>query len=322
MAPIRLGFVAFGVMGERLLRAALAHDPATVAVAGVWDPSPRAMERLAAALPEVPRQPGFDALLEASDCLYVASPPESHLAYARRALAAGRALFCEKPLAVDVEDARAFARESDGARAAVNFPFASSPAVDLIRDWVREGAVGPVSGLTIEAGFARWPRPWQEDAAGWLDAPREGGFTREVVSHFLFLARRLLGPLALAEAAVERPEAGRSERAVRARLTAGGTPAVLLGRVGATEKPDHNLWVLQGAAGAVRLRDWSVAERRDADGAWREASGALPNERMRPLVLARQLDKVAAMTRGQAHGLATIREAFDVQETVEAILRA
>jgi predicted dehydrogenase len=48
----------------------------------------------------------------------------------------------------------------------------------------------------------------------------------------------------------------------------------------------------------------------------------MPNERMRPLVLKRQLAGVAAMTRGEAHPLATLREALEVQEVVEAILAA
>ncbi len=52
----------------------------------------------------------------------------------------------------------------------------------------------------------------------------------------------------------------------------------------------------------------------------RRAPDALPNERMRPMVLRRQLDGVAAMTRGQPHHLATLREALEVQEVVEAIL--
>ena len=45
-----------------------------------------------------------------------------------------------------------------------------------------------------------------------------------------------------------------------------------------------------------------------------------PNEQARPLVLARQLDKVAALTRGAAQDLATLDEALRVQEQVEAIL--
>jgi hypothetical protein len=40
------------------------------------------------------------------------------------------------------------------------------------------------------------------------------------------------------------------------------------------------------------------------------------------MVLRGQLAEVAAMTRGKAHRLATLREALEVQEIVEAILSA
>ena len=72
--------------------------------------------------------------------------------------------------------------------------------------------------------------------------------------------------------------------------------------------------------GAVRLRDWSLAERSRPDGTWVPDPDAMPQDRMRPLVLAQQLAAVAAMTRGEPHPLATPSEAFDVQEAVEAIL--
>ena len=41
---------------------------------------------------------------------------------------------------------------------------------------------------------------------------------------------------------------------------------------------------------------------------------------MRPLVLKGQLDKVAALTRGEPQNLAMPREALEVQEVAEAIL--
>jgi predicted dehydrogenase len=323
VGAIRLGIIGYGIMGERLLRAAVAHDPNVVSVAGVWDPSPAALNRLGHDLPEVPRLSSAEDIVQASDCVYVASPPASHITYATAALDAGRAVFCEKPLAVDLASARDLvaAFETQQGRGAVNFPFASSFAVDQLRAWLGAGAVGAIDAVTVEVAFAQWPRPWQADAAGWLDRRQEGGFTREVVSHFLFLTRRLLGPLVLDESTVSFPDAGRSERAITARLKAGDIPVTLTGRVGETDKADHNLWTAKGAQGAVRLRDWAIAERQE-DGAWVEAPGAVPNEVARPLVLARQLDKVAAMSRGRAHDLATLREALEVQEIVEAILRS
>ena len=151
---------------------------------------------------------------------------------------------------------------------AVNFPFASSPGVAALQRWIAEGAVGTPQRLTIAVEFARWPRPWQADAARWLDARAEGGFTREVVSHFLFLSRRLLGPLRQLQAQALFPEPGRSERAVDATLRAGAVPVVLRGRVGETALDDHNTWTLEGEAGTIRLSDWAITERRQPDGTW------------------------------------------------------
>ena len=316
---IALGIIGAGIMGERLLGAALSQAADAIRVAGIWDPSPDAMARIAAAFPDVPRLNDAAAVVAACDCLYVASPPASHLGYARMALSAGKTVFCEKPLAVDVADARAFVTQAGG-RGAVNFPFASSPAVSALQRWIAEGAIGTPRRITIEVAFATWPRSWQADAAAWLDARAQGGFTREVVSHFLFLSRRLGGPLTGLKASADFPEAGRSERRIAATLTAGSLPVTLSGSVGTTAKDDHNIWMIEGDAGAVRLCDWSMAEKRAPDGTWHRDPDALPNEKARPLVLKRQLEGVARMTRGETFHLATLAEALDVQQTVEAIL--
>jgi len=141
-----------------------------------------------------------------------------------------------------------------------------------------------------------------------------------VVSHFLFLSRRLLGPLSAVEARAQFPVAGRSERSIDANLLAGDTPVRIVGRVGQTNLDDHNSWTLEGDKGAIRLRDWAIAEQRGSDGQFQPASNALPIEEARPLVLRRQLEGVGRLTRGNLHHLATLQEALDVQEAVETML--
>jgi predicted dehydrogenase len=321
--PVKLGFLGFGIMGERLLRAALAHDKGSIIVSGIYDPSTAAATRLAGVGADIRSFDSADALIAASDCLHIASPPLSHLDYLDRCARAGRAALCEKPLATDVAAATAVvaALAQSGARAAVNFPFASSFAIDQLQRWLDEGVVGTPARIDIDLAFAAWPRSWQMDAVQWLDGRAEGGFMREVGSHLLFLSRRLIGPLQLVSAKCSYPEAGRSERSVEASLVAGGLPVQLTGGVGTTAKDDHNTWTLTGSAGRIRLRDWSFAER-DVSGTWTAPADAVANETARPLVLARQLDKVAAMTRGNPTNLATLTEALDVQTVVEAILRA
>jgi len=320
---MKLGVIGFGIMGERLTRAALAHDSGDVKLAGVWDPSDTAMARLSSELPSVPVADSVATLIAGSDCLYVASPPETHLGHARAALAADKAVFCEKPLAVDLQDASAFAEETEGARTAVNFVFASSPAVAQLRAWIAEGAVGPVESLEIEMGFAVWPRPWQHDAVSWLGKRHQGGFTREVASHFLFLTRRLLGPMVLESAGTTYPDGEGSETDVHALLTAGGIPVKMSGAVGQIDESDMNRWTLKGKNGSVRLCDWSRAQRLSANGVWEEAPDAMPLEEARPLILKGQLDKLAVLSAGGTapdFPLATVREALEVQQIVEAIL--
>jgi len=316
--PLKLGIIGLGIMGERLMRAALAHG--NTQVTAVWDPGAEAVARLASITPALSMSADAAAVIAKSDAVYIASPPASHIALGQQVLAAGRALFLEKPLASDLAAARAFVASAKGQRAAVNFPMASSPAIAQLQAWL--AGIGPIRKLEITAAFATWPRGWQQGAAAWLSQRAEGGFTREVVSHFLFLAQRLVGPLTLDEARVSYPAGGGSETAIAARLSAGDVPVTISGGVGITLADDHNITRIQGTLGALRLRDWSFAERLSPLGTWHAAPDALPNEKMRPMTLGGQLDKLAALTRGEAVNLATLDEALAIQTVVEGIFAA
>ncbi|RVU39792.1 Gfo/Idh/MocA family oxidoreductase [Hwanghaeella grinnelliae] len=330
MAAMKLGIIGVGIMGERVMNAVLRHDPSVVELGGIWDPSGDTMARIAAEHPTVPVKDGPDAVIASSDCLYIASPPVTHLDYARRAMEKGLSVLTEKPLAVDLGDAVAFVDEVEErkARAAVNFIFASSPGVEHLRRWIAEGAVGQVESLTIDLAYAAWPRPWQMDALGWLDKREQGGFTREIASHFLFLTRRLVGPIVLKSASAtypDGPDGDSSETAISAEIEAGGIPVTLKGSVATTDKPDHCEWTLKGRDGSVRLADWTRGLKLGADGEWEEHPDCLPLAETRPILLKGQLDKLAALTAGTplpegAFPLATVQEALEVQRMVETIL--
>lgn len=321
---VRLGIIGCGIMGERIIRATRAQDPALIGLSALWDPDPAARERLLAEMPDLPFMDDAADVVAASETVYIASPPATHLGHARMALEAGRAVFTEKPLSVSLPESRAFLDlvNSSGRPAAVNFILASAPSVDSIRAWLADGVIGTPQRLEIAARFAQWPRAWQMDAESWLARRAEGGFTREVVSHFLFLARRLAGPLELGSAQTVYPGGDMAETAIEAEMTAGGLPLRVTGDVGKVEDADHNLWVLHGSKGTIRIRDWSHAERLTADGAWAGDPDAPSHEVARPLILKRQVEKLARMTRGQDHDLASVEEALDVQQAVEGILAA
>jgi predicted dehydrogenase len=54
-APLALGIIGAGIMGERLLGAIHGAADSPVRVAAIWDPAPEALARIGAAFPAVPR---------------------------------------------------------------------------------------------------------------------------------------------------------------------------------------------------------------------------------------------------------------------------
>jgi len=314
----RIGIIGLGVMGERMVRQLRAHRSFVVAAA--WDPAAGAAEKLARLSPEACLAESAQALVAdpTIDGIYIASPPASHLAHVHRAFDRGKPVLCEKPLATDVGEARAAVTrvEREARVAAINFPFASAPAVRAIAAGLRSGELGTIRGIEIVLRFARWPRAWQESAT-WLARRAEGGFVREVLSHFLFLTQRLIGPLTLGKTRVDYPTAGDgAESAISVELDAGSVAVRIDGRVGGAEA-DLNRWILRAERGAFELHDWYSLKRR-INGGWLDVD--FGEGTPRELAARAQLDAFSAMLQGKAHGLASFREGLAVQECVETML--
>ena len=316
----RIGVISLGVMGQRMLARLAEHPRARAIVA--WDPNAAAVAEvrkrypglgIAATAAEVIAAPGLD-------CVYIASPPQSHLGYAHQGFDAGLAVFCEKPLTVDFAAGRkAIARiEAERRRAAVNFSLASSPGLAAMQAAARDGSIGEPQRVEIELAFDQWPRTWQAAAGRWLAERAEGGFGREVLSHFVFVLQRALGQAAVEEAKLDYPADGvSSERALTARLKAGGVPVTIEAKVGGSQ-PDFNRMTLVGSAGAIEIHDWFGLRRRRMVSDWIPVGTAQSN---RQVGQSAQLDQLAAMINGHAHTLPGFAEALAVQETIEAILK-
>lgn len=272
-----------------------------------WDENPVVRAATASAYPELDFVE--EIFTQPADLFYIATPPATHISLARNATGA---VFCEKPLSVDVAEARALVGEIDIPNA-VNFPFATQPSINTLEKEIKEGRHGETLRLDIRLFFNTWPRKWQQDAASWLAKPEQGGFLREVFSHFAYLTDRLVGPLKLVAASIHRGPAG-TESTVRAKLLAGEVPVFLTGDVGG-RAPDYNEWTLYGSRTSYRLQDWNKLTIGSDDG-WRDPPLDLPPADG----LDGQLDAVIQMVDGQPNPLPTFADALRVQELVEAIL--
>jgi predicted dehydrogenase len=165
------------------------------------------------------------ALIQRADVDLVAvhSPPFLHARDARLALDAGKAVLCDKQFALDAQEAAQLLDEAERAGVVhlMNFEFRWQPARLLLRDAIRDGAVGRVEhvqSLHLSAGSRVPLRPY-----GWLfDAARGGGWVGAWASHAIDGLRWLLGDVDSITAAArridvpERPD----ERGVMRRCTA------------------------------------------------------------------------------------------------------
>jgi len=316
----QIGIISLGVMGQRMLARLVEHPRVSASLA--WDPNRAAVTevrkrypelRIAASAAEVIAAPALDAL-------YIASPPAGHLAYAHQGFDAGLAVFCEKPLTVDFAEGRkAIARiEAGRLRSGVNFSLASSPGLAAMTAAIGDGSIGAPERVEIELSFDQWPRTWQSAAGRWLAERAEGGFSREVLSHFVFVLQRALGRATVEQARPDYPaDCISSARALQARLKAGGVPVTVDAKVSGS-LPDFNRMTLIGSSGAIEIHDWFGLRRRDKDGDWIAVGTPQSNRQAGQTA---QLDQVVEMIEGRSHTLPSFAEALAVQETIEAILK-
>jgi predicted dehydrogenase len=316
----QIAFIGLGIMGHRMLTNMIAHGGFTLV--GGWDPSPAARDKTKAAFPQLPLVDTAAAVITdaRTDVVYIACPPGAHAEHALAAVAAGKTVFCEKPLGVDLATSRALVQavEDAGAPNAVNFPFADGQAANTIDAALKDASMGAIAGADIRLHFSRWPRDWQANAA-WLAERAEGGYVREVFSHFVYLSQRLLGSAELIDASVRYPaDLKLCESHFLARLDCGGVSISAAGSAGGVG-PDQVEFTVWGAERSYRLWDWNRLQSSDG-GPWRDELTGLENPR--PDGYRRMLDNFRAFLAGEPHNMPSFRDALAVQEIVEAILTA
>lgn len=308
-----VGIIGLGIMGQRMLGNMGLHDDFDVL--SVFDPQQ--------AVPDVNYAESAEALIHHPDVdlVYIACPPDYHAKYAIMAATAGKPVFCEKPLGVDVAQSRDLVDmiEKSGIPNAVNFSFAANPCRAFLKSMLADGAFGTVDAIDIRLHFASWPRGWQEGAT-WLAERKQGGYVREVLSHFIYLTESVFGALILENAMVRYPDGPdgiAAETHLFADLSCGDTAVSVAGGVGGTG-PDRIEYTVWGQTRSCRLDDWYSPFLSEGTG-WVPAMTDIDDARQVGRVM--QLDNLAAFMRGETHELPDFRAALSVQEIIEGILR-
>ncbi len=189
---IRVGIIGCGVIGQRMAQNMSEHDGFTVIKA--YDHATEARQKFVSLFPDITTCDSSEPLFNKADIdlLYIGTPPLAHAEYALRAAEQNLFVFCEKPLGVNQQTSQDLISKMGSKPHGMNFVYSGAPAMHRAREVIHDGVLGTVIGADINIAFSKWPRGWQENA-GWLSQRDQGGFVREVGSHFAYLTHLLLG---------------------------------------------------------------------------------------------------------------------------------
>lgn len=210
MTEIGIGIIGGGYMGK-------AHAVAMAAVGAVFDTSLRPrLELIAASNPDnaerYRRAYGFaraasswaDLVADPRvHAVVIASPQNTHRTIAEAAFSLGKPVFCEKPLAETLTDARAMvaAAEAAGAINMTGFNYIRTPASQFVRQLLLQGVIGNVTwfrGEHTEDFGADPAEPFR-----WCFSGRANGNMGDLAPHPINAALTLMGPIARVMSEVE-----------------------------------------------------------------------------------------------------------------------
>lgn len=193
-APLRVAIAGLG-FGEKVHLIALRDCPLTEPVA-LWHPR---AERLAQACQahDLPGSTDFEALLAdpGIDALVIATPPEPRLAMASAALAAGKPLLLEKPVALEAEAIESLQRLAlqRHLAVAVDFEYRAVPVFQQLAALLEQEVLGTpwlvkFDWLMSSRADARRPWSWYSSAAA------GGGVLGALGTHAFDILHWLIGP--------------------------------------------------------------------------------------------------------------------------------
>lgn len=184
---LNIGIIGSGRIARRFVPEA--RQAGHVEVVGVFNPHLESALTMQSQFKLAMATDTLDDLLESVDAIYIASPHETHVDYARIALEAGKHVLAEKPLALRGADAEMLfgLAQDKGLVLMEAIKTAYAPGFVKLVELARSGIIGDV--VDVEACFTRLTAPGCRER----DDARYGGSFLELGSYVLLPALRLLG---------------------------------------------------------------------------------------------------------------------------------
>lgn len=209
-----------------------------------------------------------DLLAEPVEAVWLPLPIHLHRPFTERALAAGKAVLCEKPAAGCIQDVDAMiaAQRRSGLPVAVGYQHLPDPATLSLKRRLLAGDIGTVRRVTVTACWPRgdayygrndWAGRLKHEGAWVLDSP-----ANNALAHQLNLVMFLLGPEVLRAATPTAVEAElyracpiESFNTITARVTSGAGPMACFFLTHACRQRIGPIIAIEGSRGRVEGDD-------------------------------------------------------------------
>ena len=186
MDKIRYGIIGFGLRGFALADAA--QKTKEIDVVAVSNRNPQAEGRMRSLLPEAKYFSDYRSLLEQKDinAVVIATPNHTHAQIILDAIAAGKHIFCEKPVGISLEEYQKISgviRNNKKLIFQVGTELRYSCMFQKMKEIITQDEIGPVRMLWCR----EYRPPLGRGAGDWRISPKSGGTFLEKSIHHLDL---------------------------------------------------------------------------------------------------------------------------------------
>ena len=310
-----VGIIGVGIVGERLIKS-FNRNP-RFRIIQITDKNPQRLEEMSQKY-SLSSVKDYQEILDNPlvDMVYLAVPPKHHHSIGMKIIQSGKAFFCEKPLANSTQEARDMytAAQEKGIIHGMNFPLPYSNAVKKAENLIKENYIGKLRRIELTGYFAEWPRHWQQTP--WIDTKEQGGFTREVFTHYVQLIQSFYGNIFDIHSQIKYPsDENLSERELIATGCLTNGVNVLINGLCDVGREDFLSLTLLGENGVIALRNWRNIWIAQKD----EILKKLPYDEED--TTAKLVMELAKALDGEPSLLVTFKEGYETHGTIEELLK-
>jgi len=188
MPPVKFALAGFGAWGK--LHAKSIHDNPDSQLVAITAPSEASREEARLAYPDAQIFADAAEMIAQADfdIIDIVTPSHTHRDIALAAMAKGKHVLLEKPMAITLEDCKAIVAgaRQHGVHLAVGHELRLSSQWGEIKNIIQRGTIGDPQYVLVELSR----KPYRTGASGWrYDQNRVGSWVLEEPIHFFDLAR-------------------------------------------------------------------------------------------------------------------------------------